>query len=47
MTSLKANASDLPDQKWTILELLIPSARPGGRLRSMCMRQILSSTRVY
>src|SRR5258708_22186167 len=42
MTSLKAYASDLSDQEWAILEPLIPSAKPGGRPRSVDMRQILN-----
>src|SRR5689334_11731978 len=42
MTSLKTYASDLSDQEWAILEPLIPSAKPGGRPRSVEMRQILN-----
>jgi putative transposase len=42
MTSLKTYASDLSDQEWDILEPLIPSAKPGGRPRSVDMRQILN-----
>jgi putative transposase len=42
MTSIKAYASDLSDQEWAILEPLIPSAKPGGRPRSVDMRQILN-----
>lgn len=42
MTSMKAYASDLSDQEWAILEPLIPSAKPGGRPRSVEMRQILN-----
>ena len=42
MTSLKAYASDLSDQEWAVLEPLIPSAKPGGRPRSVDMRQILN-----
>jgi putative transposase len=42
MTSMKAYASDLSDQEWAILEPLIPKAKPGGRPRSVDMRQILN-----
>jgi transposase len=42
MTSNKAYASDLSDAQWAILEPLIPSAKPGGRPRSVDMRQILN-----
>jgi putative transposase len=42
MTSLKGYASDLSDQEWALLEPLIPSAKPGGRPRSVQMRQILN-----
>jgi putative transposase len=42
MTSMKTYASDLSDQEWAILEPLIPSAKPGGRPRSVDMRQILN-----
>ena len=42
MTSMTAYASDLSDQEWAILEPLIPQAKPGGRPRSVDMRQILN-----
>jgi putative transposase len=42
MTSLKPYASDLSDRAWAILEPLIPPAKPGGRPRSVAMRQILT-----
>ncbi len=42
MTSMKAYASDLSDQEWAILEPLLPRAKPGGRPRSVEMRQILN-----
>src|SRR5437763_10077747 len=42
MTSTKPYASDLSDKAWAILEPLIPSAKPGGRPRSVDMRQILN-----
>src|SRR5512142_928194 len=42
MNSLKSYASDLSDQEWAILEPLIPSAKPGGRPRSVDMRQIFN-----
>ncbi len=42
MTSMKPYASDLSDQEWAILEPLIPQAKPGGRPRSVDIRQILT-----
>ena len=35
-------ASDLSDAEWAILEPLIPAAKPGGRPRSVNMRQIFN-----
>jgi putative transposase len=42
MTSLKVYACDLSDQEWAILEPSIPEAKPGGRPRSVDIRQILN-----
>jgi putative transposase len=39
---MKPYASDLSDGEWAILESLIPPAKPGGRPRSVNMRQILN-----
>src|SRR5712692_2838320 len=39
---MKPYASDLSDAEWTILEPLLPPAKPGGRPRSVNMRQILN-----
>ena len=39
---MKLYASDLSDAEWAILEPLIPKALPGGRPRSVDMRQILN-----
>jgi len=39
---MKPYASDLSDAEWAILEPLIPEASPGGRPRSVNMRQILN-----
>jgi len=39
---MKLYASDLSDAEWAILEPLIPPAKPGGRPRSVNMRQILN-----
>jgi putative transposase len=41
-TPMKPYASDLSDAEWAILEPLIPPAKPGGRPRSVNMRQITS-----
>lgn len=37
-----AYPSDLSDSEWTILEPLIPAAKPGGRPRSVDIREILN-----
>src|SRR2546421_5872313 len=39
---MKPYASDLWDAEWAILEPLIPPAKPGGRPRSVNIRQILN-----
>src|SRR5881227_684540 len=39
---MKPYASDLSDAEWAILEPLIPPAKPGGRPRSVNMRQIIN-----
>src|SRR5216684_2646657 len=41
-SQMKPYASDLSDAQWAILEPLIPPAKPGGRPRSVNMRQILN-----
>ena len=35
--------SDLTDQEWAILEPLIPPAKPGGRPRTVDMREVLNA----
>jgi transposase len=35
--------SDLSDQEWAMLEALIPPAKPGGRPRSVDMREVLNA----
>jgi putative transposase len=35
--------SDVTDEQWTILKRLIPPARPGGRPRSVDLRQIVNA----
>ena len=35
--------TDLTDAEWTILEPLIPKAKPGGRPRSVDMREIINA----
>src|SRR5258708_28663300 len=39
---MKPYATDLSEAEWAILEPLIPAAKPGGRPRSVNMRQILN-----
>lgn len=40
--SRKAYPSDLSDAEWLILEPLIPAAKPGGRPRTVDMREIVN-----
>jgi len=40
---LQGYPSDLTDQEWTILEPLIPPARPGGRPRTTDMRAVINA----
>ena len=36
-------SSDINDNQWKVIEPLIPSARPGGRPRSVDMREIMNA----
>ena len=42
--SRKADASDLTDAPWAIVEPLWPAAKPGGRPRSVDLREGLNSS---
>jgi len=35
--------SDLTDEQWTLIKPLIPKPRPGGRPRSVDMRQVVNA----
>lgn len=39
----KAYPSDLTDEQWAILEPLLPPAKPGGRPRSVDLREVLNT----
>lgn len=39
----KPYPTDVTDEQWTILEPLIPPARPGGRPRSVDLRQVVNA----
>jgi putative transposase len=41
--SRKQYTSDLTDEEWVILEPLIPAAKPGGRPRSVNMREVMNA----
>jgi putative transposase len=43
MTNRKSYPTDINDQQWAILEPLIPAPLPGGRPRSVNMREIINS----
>jgi putative transposase len=38
----KAYPSDLTDKEWDILKTLLPEAKPGGRPRSVDLREVLN-----
>lgn len=38
----KAYPTDLTDEEWAILEPLLPPAKPGGRRRSVNLREVLN-----
>ena len=39
----KPYPSDLTDEQWQVLQPLIPSAKPGGRPRTVAMREVLNT----
>lgn len=41
----KPYLTDLTDEQWTLLEPLLPAAKPGGRPRSVDMREVLNTSR--
>lgn len=41
--SRKRYTSDLSDTEWALLEPLIPAAKPGGRPRSVNMREVVNA----
>ena len=43
MNKRKPYPTDLTDTEWEILEALIPHAKPGGRPRSVDMREVLNA----
>lgn len=42
-TKRKPYPSDLTDEQWELIEPLIPAARPGGRPRSIDMREVVNT----
>jgi putative transposase len=41
----KRYPTDLTDEEWRVLEPLIPAAKPGGRPRSVDMREVVNAIR--
>ena len=39
----KPYPSDLTDAQWALIEDLIPPAKPGGRPRKVCMREVMNA----
>jgi putative transposase len=35
--------SDLTDEQWQLIEPLIPKPKPGGRPRTVCMREVINA----
>jgi putative transposase len=35
--------SDLTDEQWQLIESLIPKPKPGGRPRTVCMREVINA----
>jgi putative transposase len=42
-TERKAYPSDLTDEQWALMQIVIPDAKPGGRPRSVDMREIINA----
>jgi putative transposase len=42
-TKRKAYPSDLTDEQWALMEIVIPAAKPGGRPRSVDMREVINA----
>ena len=38
-----AYASDVTDREWALIAPHLPSARPGGRPRSVCLRRVVNA----
>src|SRR6266508_2779931 len=43
--SRRAYPTDLTDDEWRVLEPLVPAAKPGGRPRSVDVREIINTVR--
>jgi len=39
----KSYPTDLTDEQWQVVQPLIPSAKPGGRPRTVDMREVLNT----
>jgi putative transposase len=42
-TERKAYPSDLTDEQWALMQIVIPDAKPGGRPRSVDLREIINA----
>lgn len=43
MTTRKPYSTDISDSQWSILKPLIPASKPGGRPRTVNMREIINA----
>lgn len=39
----KSYPSDLTDEQWELIEIVIPAAKSGGRPRGVCMREVINA----
>ena len=39
----KAYPSDVTDDQWELMQIVIPEAKPGGRPRSVNMREVINA----
>jgi putative transposase len=42
-TTRKAYPSDLTDEQWGLMQIVVPEAKPGGRPRSVDMREVINA----
>ena len=43
----KPYPTDLTDEQWQVVQPLLPSAKPGGRPRTVAMREVLNTLELF